>query len=49
MCTPYESHGNVMVKKKATFKDYIKEAIKSTKYHLSLAVPFKLLKRIARF
>ncbi|MCD6559099.1 MAG: TrmB family transcriptional regulator [Palaeococcus sp.] len=48
MYTPYESHGNVvMVKSKTTLEDYIKEAIKSTKYHLSLAVPFTLLKRIA--
>ncbi|NJE25894.1 TrmB family transcriptional regulator [Thermococcus sp. MV5] len=46
--TPYESHGNVvMVKSKTTLENYIKDAIKNTKYHLSLAVPFTLLKRIA--
>lgn len=48
MYTPYESHREVVVvKNKTTLENYIKEAITNTKYHLSLAIPSLLVKKIA--
>ena len=38
--TPYESSREVIiVKSKAVLENYIKEAIKNAKYHLSIAIP----------
>ena len=45
--TPYESSREVIiVKSKAVLENYIKEAIKNAKYHLSIAIPNLLLKKI---
>ena len=47
MYTPRESHREVIVvKSKTTLENYIKEAIKNTKYHLSLAIPSQLLEKV---
>ncbi|WP_087037090.1 TrmB family transcriptional regulator [Thermococcus litoralis] len=48
MYTPHESHREVIVvKSKTTSENYIKEAIKNAKYHLSLAIPSQLLEKVA--
>lgn len=47
MYTPRESHREVIVvKSKTTLENYIKEAIKNAKYHLSLAIPSQLLEKV---
>ncbi|ACS90735.1 TrmB family transcriptional regulator [Thermococcus sibiricus] len=47
MYTPHESNREVIVvKSKTTLENYIKEAIKNVKYHLSLAIPSNFLEKV---